>query len=75
MQEVPEEHLNESGLKGGQPRGHGGSAVYGQGGGALMWSIVVHWVHRLWDILGGAGQGEPRPVFCWGPPCLSYKAI
>ena len=53
MQEVPEEHLNESGLKGGQPRGHGGSAVYGQGGGAVTWSIAVHCVRRLWRFSGG----------------------
>ena len=24
---------------------------------------------------GGAGQGQPPPVFCPGPTCLSYEAI
>ena len=40
-----------------------------------MWSVAVHWVHRLWGFLGGAGQGQPPPVFFPGPSCMSYKAI
>ena len=35
-----------------------------------MWSIAVHWV-----LLGGAGKGQPPPVFCPGPPSVNYKAI
>ena len=53
----------------------GGSAVLGQGGGAPIWSVVVHRVHRLWGFQGGAGQGQPPLVFCLGPLCMSYKAI
>ena len=29
-------------------------------------------MHNLWGFLGGAGQGQPPPVFCLGPPCLSW---
>ena len=54
---------------------HGGSAVQGQGGGALTWSVVAHWVHRLWGFPVSPGQGQPPPVFWPGPLCLSYKAI
>ena len=36
--------------------------MQGQGSYALTWSIVVHWVCRLWDFLGGAGQGKTPPV-------------
>ena len=54
---------------------HGESAMQGQDGGALTWSIAVHWVFWPWGFLGGAGQDQPPPVFCMGPPCLSYKAI
>ena len=46
-----------------------------QGGGALVWSVAVHWVHRLWGFQGGAGQGQPVPMFHPGPPSMSYKAI
>ena len=49
-------------------------SVEGQGGGALMWSVAIHWVRWPWGFLGGTGQGQPPPVFCQGPPCLSYKA-
>ena len=52
-----------------------GSAVQGQGGGGLMWSVAIHWVHRLWGFPGGADQGQPSPVFHLGPPCMNYKAI
>ena len=54
---------------------HGGSAVQWQGAGAPKWSVAVHWVIRLWDFLDDAGQGQPPPVFCPGPLCMSYKAI
>ena len=36
--------------------------MQGQGGGALTWSVAVHWVHKLWGFLGGAGQGQTLPV-------------
>ena len=49
--------------------------MQGQGPGAPPWSIVVYWVLRLWGFPGGTGQGQPPPVFCLGPPCMSYKAI
>ena len=49
--------------------------MQGQGGGVPMWSIAVHWVCSLWGFLGGSGQGQPLPVFCPGPPSVSYKAI
>ena len=50
----------------------GGLAMQRQGGGSPKWTVAVHWVHRLWGFLGGAGQGQPPTVFCLGPPCLSY---
>ena len=40
-----------------------------------MWSIVFHWVHRLWGFLSGAGHGHPPPMFFLGPPCRSCRAI
>ena len=46
-----------------------------QGGVALMWSVALYWVCRLCSFLGGAGQGQPPPVFHPEPPCMSYKAI
>ena len=49
--------------------------MQGQGGGAPMWSIAVHWVHKFCGFLGGSGQGQPPSVFCLEPPYLSYKAI
>ena len=49
--------------------------MQGQGGGALMWSVAVHWVCRLWGFLAGAGKGQPPPVFCLGPLGVSYKVI
>ena len=49
--------------------------MQGQGGGGLMWSVGVHWVHWPWSFLGDAGQGQALSVFCLGPPFLSYKAI
>ena len=47
--------------------------LQGEGGGAPMWSVAVHWVHWPWGFLGGAGQGQTLPVFCLGPPYLNYK--
>ena len=47
--------------------------MQGQGGGALMLSVVVHWMCRPLDFPGGAGQGLPPPVFFSWPPCMSYK--
>ena len=58
-----------------QPLLSGGSAVQGQGGGALTWSVAVHWVLWPWGFLGGAGQDQSPPLFFPRPPCLSYKAI
>ena len=52
---------------------HGGSAMQGKSG-SLMWSVAVHWVCWPWGFQGGAGQGQPPPVFFPGPPSLSYKA-
>ena len=46
--------------------------VQGQGSGAPMWSVAVHWVRWPWGFPGGAGQAQPPPVFCLGPPCLSW---
>ena len=37
--------------------------MWEQGGGAPVWSVAVHWVHRLWGFPGGAGQGQPPPLF------------
>ena len=47
--------------------------MQGQGAGAPTWSVAVHWVHWPWGFPGSAGQGQPPPVFCLGPPCLSLK--
>ena len=44
-------------------------------GGASLWSEAVHQVHWLWDLWGGAGQGQLLSVFFLGPPGMSYKAI
>ena len=52
-----------------------GSAVQGQGGGALTWSVAVHWVCWSSGFPSGAGQVQPPPVFWLGLPFLSYKAI
>ena len=42
----------------------GGSAVQGQVGGSPKRSVAAHWVCWPWGFLGGAGQGQPPPVFC-----------
>ena len=47
--------------------------MQGKGGGALTWLVAVYWGCCLWGFLGGAGQGQPPPVFCPGPPFLSEK--
>ena len=49
--------------------------MQGQGSGAPTWSLPVHWMRWPWGSLGGEGQGQPPPVFCSGPLCLSYKAV
>ena len=49
---------------------YGGSSVQGQGDDALTLSVPV-----LWGFPGGAGQGQPRPIFCLSPPRISYKVI
>ena len=49
--------------------------MQGQGGGAPMWSIAVHWVHGLLGLPGGAGQGQPTSSVCLGKPYKSYKPI
>ena len=41
----------------------------------MTWSETVHWVHWLWGLLGGAGQGQLPLVFCPEPLGISYKAI
>ena len=46
-----------------------------QGGGAQKWPVLVYWEVWLWDILAGIGQGQPLPVFCPGPPNMSYLTI
>ena len=38
--------------------------MQGSGSSAPKWPVVVHEVCRLWDFLGGAGQGQSPPVFC-----------
>ena len=38
-----------------------------------MWSEAVHQMHKLWSLPGGAGQGQPPPVFYPEPPNTSYK--
>ena len=40
--------------------------MQGQGGGALIWSVTVHWVYWPWGFPGGASQSQPQPVFCPG---------
>ena len=42
----------------------GGSAVQGKGGGALLWSVAVHWVLRLWGFPKRCKPKGPPPVFC-----------
>ena len=49
--------------------------MQGQGGGTAMWTVAVHWVHWPWGFPDGTGKGQLPPVFCLGPPCLSYKAM
>ena len=44
-----------------------------QGGGVPMWSVAVHWVHRLWGFSGSVGQSQPLPVFCPVLSCMSTK--
>ena len=44
-------------------------------GGAPMWSVTVLWVHKPWGFPGGAGQGQPPPVFCLGPLGIIYTVI
>ena len=48
--------------------------MHGQDGGTLKWYVAIHWVWWPWGFPGGASQGQPSPVFCSGPPGLSYKA-
>ena len=38
--------------------------MQGKGGGAPLWSVAVHWVCRLWSLLGSARQDQLPPVFC-----------
>ena len=40
----------------------------------LSWSVTVYWGFWLWGFLGGAGQGQPPPVFCLGTSSMSYKS-
>ena len=58
-----------------QPPPSGESAVERQSGGALKWSVAIHWVYWPWGFPGGAGPGQSPPVLCTGTYCLSYKAI
>ena len=34
--------------------------MQGQGGGASVWSVAVHWVCWPWGLPGGAGEGQPQ---------------
>ena len=52
-----------------------GSAVQGQGSGALMWVVAVHWVRWPWSFSGSKGQGQPWLGFCLGPRFLKYKCL
>ena len=47
--------------------------MWGQGGAALMWSVVVYWVCRLWGFPGNVDQGQPPPMFCPGNPASAIK--
>ena len=47
--------------------------MQGQGGGAPVWSVAIHWVQRLWAAPGGIGQGQPPPMFVPGYSDLSIK--
>ena len=40
----------------------------------MVLSEAVHWVHWLWSLLGGAGQGQLPPVPLPRPPGMSYRA-
>ena len=57
-----------------QPPPSGESAVERQSGGALKWSVAIHLLLTVWSFPGDAGQGQLQPVFCPGPPSVSYKA-
>ena len=45
------------------------------GGGALICSVAIFWVHWPWGLLGGESQDQPPPVSYAWPPGISYKAI
>ena len=45
------------------------------GGDASMWCEAVHRVCWLWGLPGGTDQGQLLPVFCPGPPSMSYKVV
>ena len=47
--------------------------MQGQGGGAPTWSVGVHWVGWPCGFPGGAGQGQPPPVFRPGHPARATK--
>ena len=48
--------------------------MHEQGGGALTWLVVVHWVHRLWGVLGGfLGNVSPHLCCAWGQPAWAIK--
>ena len=47
--------------------------MQGQGGGALTWSVVVHWLHRLWGFPSGADQDQSHLCFAWGHPERAIK--
>ena len=52
--------------------------MQGQRGGALMWSVVVHFLgfpkrKWSWGFPGGAGQGKSLPVVFPGPHCWAIK--
>ena len=40
-----------------------------------MWSEAVHQMCWLSGLLGCEGQSQLPPVFCSGPPSMSYKMI
>ena len=40
--------------------------MQGQGGGALMWSVAVHWVHWTWVSWVGQAKVSPHLYFVQG---------
>ena len=47
--------------------------MQGQGGGAPMWSIALHWVHRPLGFPGAQAKVSPHLCFAWGHPTRAIK--